>query len=162
MDVWLAGSTVAQLTPPPESIIDGDPAATVVRICCLRREGMSGLEVSVAVDEATAGRFTRACLLETIWKQRVLPAILLVLALTVVGFVIDAVINDSELLGVFLLLAFVLAGVTFGGRFALILLRSRHHPKLLNNSDVLIRDVDPSTARRWADLNPAGAITIRN
>nr|BFE69036.1 hypothetical protein GCM10020092_023370 [Actinoplanes digitatis] len=99
VDVWLAGSTVAQLTPPPESIIDGDPAATVVRICCLRREGMSGLEVSVAVDEATADRFTRACLLETIWKQRVLSAILLVLALTVVGFVIDAVINDSELLG---------------------------------------------------------------
>jgi hypothetical protein len=160
VDVWLAGSTAAQLTPPPRSIVDGDEAAYVVRTCALRREGLSRLAVHLAVDEATAERFARACRLETIWRRKVIPAVLLVVVSDVIAFTIDAAFNDERLQGLLFLATLILAAIMLGGRFMLILLRSRHHPKLVEKNNVVIRDVDRETVRMWVDLNPKGTIEI--
>lgn len=160
VDVWLAGPTLAQLAPAPRSIVNGDEAPSVVRTCCLGRSGLSRIEVSLAVDEMTAGRFARTCRLESIWRRWVRPGVLLAAAAVVMVLVIDVGYNHSRLIGPLLLASLILAGVTPGGRFVLWLLRSRHHPRVVERSNVLIRDVDRETARVWADANPPGAINI--
>ena len=160
VDVWLAGPTAAQLTPPPRSLVDGGEAVSVVRTCCLGRSGPGRLKVSLAVDQATAERFATACRRESLWKRRIYPAMLVAVAVEVAVFVTDVVHNDSRLQGWLMLAAVILAGASLAGRLVLTLSRSRHHPRVVEGNNVLVRSVDGQVARTWADLNPPGAVEI--
>lgn len=159
VDVWLAGKTAGELTSPPRSIIDGSEAASVADTCCLGRYGLSRLVVSVPVDVATAKRFTLTCRMETIWRRKVFPAVLVITALIVIAYVVDSMLNDAQHMGVMLLTTLILAFAVLAGRLALNLLRSRHHPKEVRG-DVYLRGVDREAAEIWISLNPVGVIRI--
>ncbi|WP_162959188.1 hypothetical protein [Micromonospora tulbaghiae] len=157
--MWVAGKTAGELTPSPRSIIDGSEAASVVDTSCLGRYGLSRFVVSLSVDAATAKRFTRTCRMETIWRRKVVPAVLVVTALIVLAHVVDSVRNDAQHTGVTLLITLILAFTVLAGRLALNLLHSRHHPKEVRGN-VYIRGVDGETVKVWTSLNPTGAIKI--
>ncbi|MFE9690552.1 hypothetical protein [Micromonospora sp. NPDC005806] len=157
--MWLDGKIAGTLTPPGRSIIDGSAAASVVRTCCLGRFGLSGVEVTLPVDTATAKRIALTCRMEKVWMRRVYPAVVVVASLLVVAHVIDSVCNDAQYLGSTLLIALVLAFASLAARLALSLLTSRHHPKEVKG-DVYIRGVDREAAGIWISLNPVGAIRI--
>ncbi|GAB3060466.1 hypothetical protein GCM10027186_10080 [Micromonospora schwarzwaldensis] len=159
VDVWLAGRTAGELAPAPRSIIDGSEAATVARVCCLGRYGLSRSVVSLPVGVAAAERFTRTCQTETIWRRRVFPAVLVAAVLLVVAYGVDSVRDDARHMVVTLLVALVLAVVVLAGRLALNLRRSPHHPREVKG-DVYLRDVDREAVEIWIGLNPAGAIKI--
>jgi hypothetical protein len=160
VDVRLASSTMSQLTPSPRSLIDGSDSRSIADTCCLRRVGLSRLRVALAVDQATANRFARTCALEARWWRRIVPAVLVLVALLVIAAVVDGALFDSRFLK-WLLLAnlAILVAVTAGGALRT-MLRSRHHPTLMANGEVVIRDVDRAAAELWAELNPAGMIGI--
>lgn len=133
--VWVARRAAEQLTPPPRSIIDGSDAASVVRTCCLRRDGITptGLEVSLMVDEATANRLALACRLDTIWRRKVYPVILAAVTLLAIVFIWDWVRNDSRLLFEMPPVVLAMLFTVLAARFAMFLQRSRHHPTLIKN-----------------------------
>ncbi|MEV0429308.1 hypothetical protein [Micromonospora sp. NPDC050495] len=150
---------MAKLMPAPRSIVNGDEAASVVSVCCLRQAGVSRLAVSLMVDEVTARRFARTCRLGAWWGRWMMPSVLVAAAVILLLAVVDAVGEERRLLSVALVLAQVLAAVTLVGRLVLSSLASRHHPRLKVHG-VLIRSVDREVAEVWADLNPRGAIEI--
>lgn len=160
VDVWLDGSSAAQLTTPPRSLVDGGESAVIVRTCCLRPIGLSQSQVPLAVDEATAQRLARTCRLEALWWRRIAPAILVLVAVLVIAVVVDGIYSDSKFLGRLLLATIILAVLVATARAVLTLSRSRHHPKLMSSGEVVIRDVHRSAAERWAEVNPQGMIRI--
>ncbi len=160
VDVLLARESLARLQPPPTSILDGRPVASVVRVCCLRLAGVSRFAVGLRVDEATAHRFTRACQLEATWQRKVTPSVLAVAALGLVPAVIGIVNRNLSLLLFSGLVQICLATTTLVARLALTRQRSRHHPVLVGRSRVAVRGLDPATAHAWADLNPTGTIEV--
>nr|BFE69066.1 hypothetical protein GCM10020092_023670 [Actinoplanes digitatis] len=91
VDVWVAATAAAALTPPPRSIVDGASAAVIVRTCVLGRPLQRRIEISLTVDPATADRFSRACRRQMIWKRWVLPiGIVAAVALGVADLVLDS------------------------------------------------------------------------
>ena len=161
VDVWLDRRSLAQLRPPPASIVDGRTAECIVRACCLRAAGVSRLAVSLPVDEATANRFARTCRHEAMWDRRALPLVLVVGAAGLVPAVIGTAVQDLSLLLLSSLIEACLAVGTLVARSVISRKRSRHHPVLAGRGYVLVRDVDWETARSWADLNPVGTIVLR-
>jgi hypothetical protein len=156
----LARTFLANLRPPPMSIVDGNGAASIERVCCLRAGGVSRLSVSLPVDAATARRFAATCHLETVWGRVGVP---LVLAIAVVGLVpgvIGTLRHDLSILLVAGLVEFSVAITTLVVRSVLTLRRSRHHPVLLGRDHVLVRGVERETARAWVSLNPTGTVEI--
>jgi hypothetical protein len=159
VDVWLAGQTAGELTPPPWSIIDGGQATSVVRTRCLGRYGLSRLVVHLPVDAATARRFALTCRMETMWRRRAFPVVLVAAIVIVIAHVADSVRNDAQHLGTTLLVSLILAFTTLTGRLALNLVRSPHHPREVGG-DVYVRGVDGATAEIWTSQNPLGSIRI--
>lgn len=159
VDVWLAGRTAGQLTPPPRSLTDGSETFATVRACSVGRFGPGRAAVSLPVDAATGRRLALTCRMEAMWRRAVFPAVLVAEVVLVVLFVVDDVRDDARNGSVLLLVALGLAVAVLTGRLVLSLLRSRHHPKEVRG-DVYIRGVDRQTAEIWAGLNPAGAVKI--
>jgi hypothetical protein len=160
-DVWLARDSLASLRLPSTSIVDGQPAASVARTCCLRRSGVSRVCVSLPVDEATAHRFARTCRRETTWQRTGRPITFVIAAVALGPAAIGVVHHDLGLLLLAGLVELGLAVITILIRSVLTLQRSRHHPILRAGGRVLVRGVDRATARAWADLNPPGAVEPR-
>ncbi|OKJ46590.1 hypothetical protein AMK25_08940 [Micromonospora sp. TSRI0369] len=161
MNVRLAREAAKNLLPPPVSIIDGTGTGHAVRTCCLTSSGgVSRLEVSLVVDEATAARFARTCRWASMWRRRVAPGILAVAGLILLIAVVDVVVDRPHLLSVALVLTLALTAFSLAGKLSLRLVRSRHHPKLDRDGGVVIRDIDRGAVELWADLNPRGAIEI--
>jgi hypothetical protein len=61
VDVWIDRAAAETLTPTYRSVIDNDAASVVVRTCVLGHPLQRRIMMSLAVDEATAVQFTRAC-----------------------------------------------------------------------------------------------------
>jgi hypothetical protein len=160
VDVRLARSSLASLRLPSTSIVDGHPAASVVRTCCLRRSGVSPVSISLPVDEATARRLARSCRREARWQRTGFPVILVALAVALIPAVIGVVRHDFGLLLLAGVVELGLAWLTILVRAALLQQRSRHHPVLLGRHHVLVRSVDRETALAWAALNP-GAVELK-
>src|SRR3954467_13744157 len=76
VDVRLARDTLANLRPPPSSIVDGQKPASVEHVCCRSAGGLSKVAVWLPVDEATALRFARTCQLERMWRRKIIPFVL--------------------------------------------------------------------------------------
>ncbi|MEU0081786.1 hypothetical protein ABZY58_28120 [Micromonospora tulbaghiae] len=159
VDVWLAGRTAGQLTPPPRSLTDGSETFATVRACSLGRFGPGRAAVSLPVDTATGKRLALTCRMEAMWRRVVFPAVLVAAAVLVVLFVVDSVRDDGRNASPLLLVALVLAVAVLSGRLVLNRLRSRHHPEEVRG-DVYIRGVDRQAAEIWAGLNPPGAVKI--
>src|SRR5262245_59678710 len=153
IDVRLARDSLASLRLPSVSIVDGQPAGSVVRTCCLRRSGVSRVGMSLPVDEATALRFARSCRREAQWKRVGLPVVAVAAAAALIPAVIGIARHALGLLLLSGLIELGLAVVTIVVRLVLLRQRSRHHP-LLRGRHVLVRRVDRETARAWAALNP--------
>jgi len=160
VDVRLARESLASLRLPDASIVDGQPAASVVRTCCLRASGVSRVSMSLPVDEATARRLARSCRREARWQRTGLAVTMLIAAAALVPAVVGIVRHDLGLLLLSGLVEFGLALVTILVRSVLLLQRSRHHPTLRGRGHVLVRGVDRETARAWVALNPAGAVEL--
>jgi hypothetical protein len=157
VNVRLARDSLASLRLPSTSIVDGRPAATVVRTCCLRRSGVSTVSISLPVDEATAQRFARSCRREATWQRTGLPVVAVTLAVALVPAIVGIVRHDFGLLLLACLLEWVVTVVTIVIRSMLLQQRSRHHPVLRGRHHVLVRGVDRETAYAWAALN-SGAV----
>lgn len=160
VDVRLARESLASLRLPNMSIVDGQQTVSVVRTCCLRGSGVSRVSISLPVDEATAHRLARSCRREAAWQRTGLPATMVVAAVAFIPAVVGIVRYDLGLVLLTVLTELVLAIVTILIRSALLLQRSRHHPVLQGRRHVLVRGVDPETARAWAALNPAGTVEL--
>ncbi|GID98630.1 hypothetical protein ACFQFC_32180 [Amorphoplanes digitatis] len=157
VDVWVAATAAAALTPPPRSIVDGASAAVIVRTCVLGRPLQRRIEISLTVDPATADRFSRACRRQMIWKRWVLPiGIVAAVALGVADLVLDSWM-PPHVTSLVTLTVIVAAAL---GRQRMASLSSPHHPRRLGRDTVLIRGVDRETAHFWVGLNSPQAICI--
>jgi hypothetical protein len=160
VNLWIAGPAAAQLTPSVEPITGGDGTRTVVRTCALNHRGLTDVEIDVTVDEVTAKKFAVTCRLERIWKKVFQPALLVAAALLTAAFLVDTFGNDSQYLTPLLFTAIALAFVAPLYRLALVFVRSRHHPRVVEKGNVLIEGVDRQVAQAWLEASPPGTLKI--
>lgn len=119
-----------------------------------RRERPRVPNVDPMTRASTSGRRpSLTCRLETMWKRRVFPMVVVAAALLVIAHIVDSARSDAQYMAETLLIAVVVAWAVLIGRLALNLLRSRHNPREVEGY-VYIRDVDGGVAAAWASAHP--------